>query len=144
MAKGRAYGLIGQHVRLGCISVVTTLTGGCAMPTKPLPQCKEKLCDERVKEKGVGYCVIHLRDRYKSDARKSDTSFYNDRKWRKYAKQFLSVNPYCMACMMANVVERATVADHIQPIRAGGRKFDRCNLQALCTSCHNRKRATEK
>ncbi|WP_341406526.1 HNH endonuclease [Luteolibacter soli] len=31
--------------------------------------------------------------------------------------------------------------DHIQPINAGGDKWDRANHQALCHSCHSKKTA---
>ncbi|MDQ3583071.1 MAG: HNH endonuclease [Pseudomonadota bacterium] len=37
----------------------------------------------------------------------------------------------------------ATLVDHIQPIRQGGNRAARDNLQALCGSCHSRKSASE-
>ena len=30
------------------------------------------------------------------------------------------------------------VADHVQPVKDGGARFDWGNLQALCVACHNR------
>ena len=38
---------------------------------------------------------------------------------------------------------RNRVADHINPIKDGGERFDWANLQGLCISCHNRKTAGE-
>jgi 5-methylcytosine-specific restriction enzyme A len=35
------------------------------------------------------------------------------------------------------------VVDHVVPLKDGGARFDRANLQPLCVSCHNRKTARE-
>ncbi|MFN9971948.1 MAG: HNH endonuclease, partial [Phycisphaerae bacterium] len=40
--------------------------------------------------------------------------------------------PVCRICQAAV----ATEVDHIVPLRAGGPRLDRGNLQALCHQCH--------
>jgi 5-methylcytosine-specific restriction protein A len=37
----------------------------------------------------------------------------------------------------------AKVVDHILPIKKGGERFERSNLQSLCVPCHNAKTASE-
>jgi 5-methylcytosine-specific restriction enzyme A len=68
-----------------------------------------------------------------------DAAFYNSHQWRKLRKMVLSANPICVECSrIANVV------DHIKPIQQGGARYELANLQPMCTSCHNSKRAHER
>jgi 5-methylcytosine-specific restriction protein A len=41
------------------------------------------------------------------------------------------------------VLQPANVVDHIVPVKQGGERFDRSNLQSLCVPCHNAKTASE-
>lgn len=53
-----------------------------------------------------------------------------DREW---AEQVLARDPVCRMCRR----RKATVADHIIPIRDGGARFDLKNGQGLCRPCHS-------
>lgn len=47
-------------------------------------------------------------------------------------------------CQEAGLVVSATVVDHVTPHRGDQRLFwDEANHQALCTSCHNGRKARE-
>jgi 5-methylcytosine-specific restriction protein A len=70
--------------------------------------------------------------------------FYNSAAWRKLSLSFRIDNPLCIECAKKGIVSASQVADHIVPIKQGGDRYDRGNLQALCHSCHNRKSAKEK
>ena len=64
-------------------------------------------------------------------------AIYHTSKWQKYRAWFLKENPVCVQCeKLSNVV------DHIIPARQKPNWFWRTtNHQALCDSCHNKKRA---
>ena len=78
---------------------------------------------------------------WSSDA---DAAFYHSTTWRKLRNVYIKNHPICELCKTVNVINKATVIDHIQPIRLGGAKLEWANLQALCTSCHNSKSARER
>jgi 5-methylcytosine-specific restriction protein A len=40
-------------------------------------------------------------------------------------------------------LQPAKVVDHIVPVKEGGERFERVNLQSLCVPCHNAKTASE-
>lgn len=61
-----------------------------------------------------------------------------DGEWARYSKAFLRENPTCCKCPGL-----AHLTDHVIPIRSGGSKWDRRNHQAMCHTCHNKKRAHE-
>lgn len=69
--------------------------------------------------------------------------FYNSSRWRNTSKRNLIVNPTCAECSKQNRIKKADVTDHIIPAIQGGSLLDSRNHQSLCTSCHNRKSATE-
>lgn len=73
----------------------------------------------------------------------SNAAFYNSRTWRKFRKSFLDKNPLCVECMKDDLVVKATVADHIVRIEAGGDMLNEANLQALCSHHHNKKSGKE-
>lgn len=54
-------------------------------------------------------------------------------------RSILAANPWCQDCRIV----RSCVVDHITPLSHGGTN-DASNLQALCTSCHNRKTNSER
>ena len=63
---------------------------------------------------------------------------YNTYRWGKYRDSFLKLNPICAECDNA-----ATVVDHIEPVRLGGKFWDTDNHQALCAYHHNAKSGRE-
>ncbi len=77
------------------------------------------------------------------DDRPSSARRGYDARWRKLRLWFLGRHPFCRVCEEHGVIEPATEADHIVPIRVGGARLDVRNLQALCKSCHSRKTARE-
>lgn len=65
--------------------------------------------------------------------------FYLTKAWRDYRKQYLVCYPYCVLCG-----HKATVVDHISPIKQGGSVWNESNHQALCKSCHGKKNNSDK
>ena len=64
---------------------------------------------------------------------------YNSTAWRKLRALVIQNNPICQQCGR----QASNVCDHINPVRLGGSFWDVNNLQALCTSCHNKKSGQE-
>lgn len=111
----------------------------------PLP-CRHPGCAALVDS--PGYCQVHrsFGQRDYGRARRwfdAEVDFYKSSRWRKTRTAFLKQYPLCLACGAIGKTVAATVVDHIQPIKAGGTRFDWDNLQSLCVSCHNRKTANE-
>ena len=75
---------------------------------------------------------------------KSNQSFYNSTRWRKYSHDIRRKHPLCVHCKEEGNITIATMVDHIKPILQGGSKWDRSNLQPLCAKCHAKKSATDK
>lgn len=65
---------------------------------------------------------------------KTSAKFYNSTKWRNARARVKIEEPFCRMCGKV-----ADVVDHIIPIKAGGKKLARENLQSLCHKCHNEK-----
>lgn len=113
------------------------------MPVSPLPRCRK--CKKRVKKRGVAYCEDHLRAQYKHEQTLYPSDpFYSSPQWRRNAKSFLRLHPFCEMCEKNNISSPSRVADHIVARLDGGPDYDWENLQALCHSCHNRKRSLER
>lgn len=99
------------------------------MPKAPLRPCPR--CGRLIRRT----CPCQTKTR-KVDNRPSAARRGYDRKWRLFRAQYLREHPTCKRCG-----QPATEVDHIIRLRvAPHRKFDRTNLQALCKSCHSRKR----
>jgi 5-methylcytosine-specific restriction endonuclease McrA len=63
---------------------------------------------------------------------------YGTARWKRLREYQLSAEPLCRFCLDSNVVEVATVADHVIPHRGDEALFfDSSNLQSLCASCHS-------
>ena len=58
-------------------------------------------------------------------------------------KQKLTSSPFCEECYKNGTIIKATMVDHIVPIKQGGAPLDMDNLQSLCWSCHSRKSIEE-
>ena len=70
---------------------------------------------------------------------KEHNSFYSSAKWRKFREIYLKKHPLCIHCKRIDITMRATVIDHVKPIKQGGDPFDESNLQPLCMIHHNKK-----
>lgn len=80
------------------------------------------------------------------DARLRDrgaAEFYHSREWRHLRQNFLIWHPFCEECWKNGKLTKASIVDHIVPIKQGGPALDENNLQALCVSCHSRKSVIE-
>lgn len=95
-----------------------------------------------------GYCDAHrsLMHRDYGRARRefdAEVGFYRTARWRNTRVAVLRDNPLCCKCQSKGILKLATVVDHITPIKQGGERFERSNLQSLCVPCHNAKTASE-
>lgn len=114
------------------------------MPYKPKRPCSYPGCPNLTDGR---YCPEHkkIMDR-QYDARVRDrgaAEFYHSREWKHLRQNYLIEHPFCAECWKAGKLTRATVVDHIIPIRQGGPALDDDNLQALCSSCHGSKSIKE-
>jgi hypothetical protein len=74
-----------------------------------------------------------------------------DAEWHAFSKAWLSrfgwcgqradgeLHPEHSRCVQDGERRRAECTDHIVAMRDGGRRFDRGNLQSLCSDCNRRK-----
>ena len=81
-------------------------------------------------------------------ARPRDLSwFYNARKWRKTAKAFKELNPFCYECMSEDRAGLPEVTDHIKGLGFlldnNLNAYDYKELQNLCHQHHNSKSGKE-
>jgi 5-methylcytosine-specific restriction protein A len=70
---------------------------------------------------------------------KSNTKLYKSKHWQKVRRLILNAQPICVHCEQNGRYITANTVDHIVPINKGGALFSLDNLQALCSSCHNKK-----
>lgn len=70
-------------------------------------------------------------------------SFYKSPAWLMTKKKQLERQPFCEECLKKGERVKATMVDHIVPIKQGGDKYNPSNLQSLCWACHSRKSAEE-
>jgi len=114
------------------------------MPHKVPHNCNHPGCHELTHER---YCERHKQlnnqnyNRYQRD--RTAQTFYESAEWRKLRQMKLRDNPTCEECRKSGTLVKATVVDHITPIRHGGERLSMENLQSLCGSCHSRKSAKE-
>jgi len=64
--------------------------------------------------------------------------------WDKTRKDYALDNPLCEECLLRDIIVPVAVVDHITPLSEGGALHDSENLQSLCWSCHERKKARER
>ena len=114
------------------------------MPHKPKHPCAYPGCPELTYER---YCPEHkkLTDAQydKFDRDKTAAEFYRSSAWRHTRENYLIDHPFCEECQKRGRLTKATLVDHIIPIRQGGPTLDENNLQALCSSCHSAKSIKE-
>jgi 5-methylcytosine-specific restriction endonuclease McrA len=56
--------------------------------------------------------------------------------WAKLSKFCLSQEPLCRRCQEREYIKAADVSDHIIPLRYGGERLLRSNIQSLCRACN--------
>ena len=115
------------------------------MPQKPPRPCWVQSCPKLVTG-SIAYCDDHIHLAPTGWIAKKDhdhQKFYSTRPWIRASKAYRQQHPLCQQCQVKGIITPADVADHIQPIQAGGDRFDWNNLQSLCHSCHNSKTAKE-
>ena len=67
-----------------------------------------------------------------------------DARWRKYRKSFLSRYPWCTTCLEKDIIEAATVVDHIKAHKGDMVLFwQKGNHQGMCKTCHGIKTVKE-
>ena len=114
------------------------------MPYKPKKPCAYPGCPNLTDGR---YCPEHkklMESRYNRYERsKPASSFYNSKEWKRKRQDYLIEHPFCVECMKYGRLTKATLVDHIIPIRMGGERLDDSNLQALCWSCHSSKSIRE-
>lgn len=114
------------------------------MPHKPKKPCSYPGCPKLTDGQ---YCPEHkklMEKQYDTYMRsRTSTAFYHSQAWKKKRQNFLIEHPFCEECRRQGRLTRATLVDHIQPIRMGGALLDDENLQALCASCHSKKSIIE-
>ena len=114
------------------------------MPNKPKRPCSYPGCPRLVDGQ---YCEEHKRltdKQYNLYGRDDFTkNFYKTPEWRYARKKQLEAHPFCEECLKVGKRTKATMVDHIVPIKQGGDKFAPSNLQSLCWSCHSRKSVEE-
>lgn len=114
------------------------------MPRKPKKPCNYPGCPNLTDEL---YCPIHKHQcnidysKYKRD--KFDKTFYSSPEWLKVKRRQLLEEPFCRECLKKGIYTKATMVDHIKPIKQGGDWYDPSNLQSLCWSCHSKKSIEE-
>ncbi len=112
------------------------------MPLKP---CNHPGCGKLIPPND-SHCDKHkqLVSKQREQPRESAHKRGYSRQWRKARLGFLAKHPLCLYCQQDNLVEEATVVDHITPHRGDKDLFwTRTNWQPLCKRCHDKKTATE-
>jgi 5-methylcytosine-specific restriction protein A len=67
-----------------------------------------------------------------------------DDDWDRFATGYLHRHPWCAGWPAGTRCgQRATVVDHVIPLRSGGPRFDERNLRPLCTRHHNQRTGTD-
>ena len=103
----------------------TALKSGSPMPTRP---------PIHQPPHAIGH---HPKQRYDRDRGTSAQRGY-DYAWRALRISFLRDNPLCCICAAANIIEPATVADHMQTIAdRPDLRMVRSNLRPLCKPHHD-------
>ena len=108
----------------GCNLLV--MSGSHCVTHKPMAEARQA---EQLKRANKNY----------NTRRDESDSFYGTNQWRKFRAHYLKMHPLCVNCQEHNVVEVATVLDHIKPYKTHPELgLDWYNVRPLCRSCHAR------
>ena len=107
-------------------------------------RCK---CGERI-EMGKAMCAECQekqqnvdRERYRQykDHRKDqeEQRIYKTKRWEKLRERVMYRDHYlCQLCLYNEEIQMADTVHHIEPIKDGGKVYEKKNLIALCDHCH--------
>jgi 5-methylcytosine-specific restriction protein A len=109
------------------------------MPNSAMRPCSYPGCNALVRS---GRCEQHPMD-HALFHNPEHQKLYNTARWRRRSQAQLIKQPWCEACLRANVYTAATESDHVERHNGDVRKFFGGRLQSLCASCHSRKTAGE-
>jgi 5-methylcytosine-specific restriction protein A len=113
-----------------------------------LRPCASQPCPELVVRGQGPRCPRHelVHRRHQNESPTRERKLYMSPRWRSVRERKLRDNPACELCLLKQPARYivATVVDHRIPISQGGAIWDPANHQAVCTSCHNSKTATER
>ncbi len=101
--------------------------------------CLEPGCPVLVQR---GRCEKHRREeqrRYNA-RRPSPARQGYGRDWSEASRRYRAAHPICENCGQ----RKSRLTDHIVPIKHGGARMDPQNWQALCSHCHESKKARER
>lgn len=73
-------------------------------------------------------------------------AFYRSKEWRTLSKAYLQAAGYKCQAKLDGCQGLAVEVHHIEPIQTPtgwAQRFEWSNLEAVCTSCHNRRRSEE-
>lgn len=110
----------------------------------PLPRaCTQAGCHRLTTDRD-GRCEYHPRPRReiqrRADAKRGTAPERGyDWSWRRLRQAYIRDHPLCKHCLEIGRVTAAEEIDHIVPLRQGGARLNRANLQALCRSHHRAK-----
>lgn len=96
--------------------------------------CRYNRCPNLTDDQS-GYCDKH-KAQVHVDYRNTRTDideqkFYRTQAWRNASLQHRKEHPICQECK----VRPSVLVHHIKPVREGGERFAKSNLQAVCRSC---------
>ena len=114
------------------------------MPYKPAKPCSYPSCPKLTYER---YCPKHkklMNAQYDTRFRdRGVAEFYHSSEWKRKRQNYLIEHPCCVECWKKGKLTKASVVDHIIPIKQGRTLLEDSNLQALCASCHGAKNIRE-
>ncbi len=113
------------------------------MPSSPPGVCNNHGCGRITHDR---YCEQHKREKRQRSDKERGTAAQRGygSKWRKARQGYLAHHPLCVMCEADNVLNVATVVDHILPHKGDMKLFwDRKNWQPLCKRHHDIKTAKQ-
>lgn len=114
------------------------------MPYKPAKPCSYPDCPKLTYER---YCPEHkklMNAQYDTRFRdRGVAEFFHSSEWKRKRQNYLIEHPFCVECWKKRKLTKASVVDHIIPIKQGGTLLEDSNLQALRASCHGAKSIRE-
>lgn len=109
------------------------------MPNRALIPCAAPGCPLLVQAGRYARCKIHSQA-YRANTLNAAEAARHSARFLSMRKAFLMRQPVCNICKR----EPSMVLDHIRPHRGDSYLFwSQTNWQGLCTTCHNRKTASE-